>query len=78
MTAVRVRTPGNNPETRIHCDWTNGQGDRCRSLPVADWDAREARKRAKAHGWVRADKNDYCPVHAQETAHERFNERSET
>lgn len=68
MTARRVRTPGNNPETRIYCDWTNGQGGGCPSNvnPPTDWDAREARERAKSIGWGRVVGKDYCPDHLAE------------
>jgi hypothetical protein len=74
MSAVRVRTPGNNPETRIFCDGGDylAGGSPCRSLPMVDWDAREARKRAKQHGWVKVGKKDYCagcwPTAARRTA----------
>jgi hypothetical protein len=70
MSAIRVRVVGNNPCTKIYCDWTDGQGSGCRSntTPPTDWDAREARKVAKAHGYVRVDGQDYCPDHADRTA----------
>lgn len=65
MSAQRVRTPGNNPETRIYCDWRNRQGDPCPGNynPVSDWNAVEARRRAKRLGWVRVGGRDYCPEH---------------
>lgn len=64
MTAVRNRTPGNNPETRIHCDWVSGRGAYCRTRPVTDWDAKDARRVARALGWVRVDGKDYCLQHS--------------
>lgn len=68
MSAVRVRTSGNLPETRIVCeggDYARG-GSPCRTLPVVDHDARAARKRAREHGWVRVGGRDYCPDHRPE------------
>lgn len=62
MSAIRVRTPGNNPETRIVCDG-NGLSQGCRSLPIVDFDAREARRSAKGLDWVRVNGRDYCPEH---------------
>ena len=64
MTAVRVRTPGNNPETRIFCDGGDylAGGSPCQTLPMVDYDAREARKRARTFGWhhVGGRHGDYC------------------
>lgn len=63
MSAVRYRTPGNNPETRIFCNGLQGSDKPCNVPYVADANAREARKRAKTLDWVRVDGKDYCPEH---------------
>lgn len=65
MSAIRVRTPGNNPETRIFCEMTDPSGAGCdRNInPPTSWDAREARKVAKSSGWGRVAGKDYCTAH---------------
>lgn len=62
MSAVRVRTPGNVPCTRICCD--RRFGEYCPTYPPEGYDAREARQAAKANGWIRVNGKDYCPVHS--------------
>lgn len=62
MSAVRMRIPGNLPETKIVCDRLPGV--HC-SQNVWGIDAKEARRRA-IHGfaWSRVDGKDFCPDHA--------------
>lgn len=64
MSSRRIRTPGNNPETRIFCDWFDPKTyTGCTTPYVSDWDAKEARARAKALGWKRRGARDLCPTH---------------